>query len=98
MKMIFNTLYVFSPREKMAKTVSFSEGVNVVTSSQADGTDRGKTVLLRSLYHALGADAYFDSKWRFTYFNLALMTMYISFSDRVICLNCLTSKRSVFLA
>ena len=48
MKMIFNTLYVFSPREKMAKTVSFSEGVNVVTSSQADGTDRGKTVLLRS--------------------------------------------------
>ena len=56
MKMIFNTLYVFSPREKMAKTVSFSEGVNVVTSSQADGTDRGKTVLLRSLYHALGAD------------------------------------------
>lgn len=64
MKMIFNTLYVFSPREKMAKTVSFSEGVNVVTSSQADGTDRGKTVLLRSLYHALGADAYFDSKWK----------------------------------
>lgn len=42
----------------------FSEGVNVVTSSQADGTDRGKTVLLRSLYHALGADAYFDSKWK----------------------------------
>lgn len=64
MKMIFNTLYVFSPREKMAKTASFSEGVNVVTSSQADGTDRGKTVLLRSLYHALGADAYFDSKWK----------------------------------
>lgn len=64
MEMIFNTLYVFSPREKMAKTVSFSEGVNVVTSSQADGTDRGKTVLLRSLYHALGADAYFDSKWK----------------------------------
>lgn len=64
MKMIFNTLYVFSPREKMAKTVSFSEGVNVVTSSQADGTDRGKTVLLRSLYHTLGADAYFDSKWK----------------------------------
>lgn len=64
MKMIFNTLYVFSPREKMAKTVSFSEGVNVVTSSQTDGTDRGKTVLLRSLYHALGADAYFDSKWK----------------------------------
>ena len=64
MKMIFNTLYVLTPREKMAKTVSFSEGVNVVTSSQADGTDRGKTVLLRSLYHALGADAYFDSKWK----------------------------------
>ena len=64
MKMIFNTLYVFFFFFKMAKTVSFSEGVNVVTSSQADGTDRGKTVLLRSLYHALGADAYFDSKWK----------------------------------
>ena len=63
MKLVFKELYIFSPIEKAAKKLSFSEGINVVTSNQINGTDRGKSVILRSLYHALGADALFDNKW-----------------------------------
>ena len=63
MKLIFKKLYVFSTVEKKAKVVEFCEGKNIITSSPIDGTDRGKSVLLKSLYHTLGADCYFDDKW-----------------------------------
>ena len=63
MKLLFKELYLFSTIEKTAKKIIFSEGVNVVTSNQLNGTDRGKSVILRSLYHALGADSLFDDKW-----------------------------------
>lgn len=43
--------------------MEFKKGINVITSSDIDGTDRGKSVLLRSLYHSLGADSHFDEKW-----------------------------------
>lgn len=66
MNLVFNELYLFSPQEHVAKMISFSNGVNVVTSSQEDGTDRGKSIILRSLYHALGANACFDTQWRLT--------------------------------
>ena len=54
MKMIFRTLYLYSPHEKLAKRIDFHEGINVITSSQENGTDRGKSVIMRSLYHAGG--------------------------------------------
>lgn len=63
MKMTFKELYLFSPQEKKAKRISFEEGVNVITSNQEDGTDRGKSVVMRSLYHALGAESHFETKW-----------------------------------
>ena len=63
MKLIFEKLYIFSTVEKKAKVVEFCEGKNIVTSSPVDGTDRGKSVLLKSLYHTLGADCDFDGKW-----------------------------------
>ena len=63
MKMIFRTLYLYSPHEKLAKKIDFHEGINVITSSQENGTDRGKSVIMRSLYHALGAEALFEQKW-----------------------------------
>lgn len=55
--MIFDTL------EEKAVSMKFMTGINIITSSEINGTDRGKSVLLRSLYHSLGADAFFDSKW-----------------------------------
>ena len=62
-KLIFKNLYLFSTSEKLAKHITFSDGINVITSSQTNGTDRGKSVIMRSLYHTLGADAQFDDIW-----------------------------------
>lgn len=63
-KMVFKKLFIFSSSEKKAKVVEFSAGKNIVTSSSIDGTDRGKSVIMKSLYHTLGADCYFDDKWQ----------------------------------
>ena len=64
MNVIFKKIYIFDILTKKAFVTSFEKGVNVVTSSSIDGTDRGKSVLLRSLYHVMGADAHFDKKWK----------------------------------
>lgn len=64
MNVIFKKIYIFDILTKKAFVTSFEVGVNVVTSSSIDGTDRGKSVLLRSLYHVMGADAHFDKKWK----------------------------------
>ena len=63
MRMLFKELFIFSPSEKIAKKIYFSDGVNIITSSQEDGTDRGKSVIMRSLYHTMGAEACFETKW-----------------------------------
>ena len=63
MQMRFEELFVFSPGEKLARHVAFTSGINVVTSCQADGTNRGKSVVLRCLYHALGAETYLEDKF-----------------------------------
>lgn len=62
-RIIFEELSIFSPGEQLAKHIEFEDGLNIVTSSQVDGTDRGKSVIVKSLYHALGADCYFDKRW-----------------------------------
>lgn len=64
MNVIFKKIYIFDILTKKAFITSFEKGVNIVTSSSIDGTDRGKSVLLRSLYHVMGADAHFDKKWK----------------------------------
>ena len=63
MKMIFKELFLFSPHDKLARRIEFQEGINIITSSQIDGNDKGKSVIMRSLYHALGAEALFAPKW-----------------------------------
>lgn len=63
MNVKFNKIYIFDIKTEEAYTLAFKKGVNLITSSDIDGTDRGKSVLLRSLYHALGADSHFDTKW-----------------------------------
>ena len=60
MNVIFDKIYIFDVVKKEAYSTDFKKGVNIITSSDIDGTDRGKSVLLRSLYHALGADSHFD--------------------------------------
>ena len=63
MRLKFKEIYLFAPSEKKAKRVEFIDGINVITSSQEDGTDRGKSVLMRSLYHTMGAEGCFDKNW-----------------------------------
>lgn len=61
--MIFKKLYIFSSIEKKAKVINFSAGKNIITSNPIDGTDRGKSIIMKSLYHTLGADCFFDALW-----------------------------------
>lgn len=35
----------------------------MITSDAHDGTDRGKSVIMKALYHTMGADCYFEGKW-----------------------------------
>jgi len=63
-KMIFKALYIFSSSEKKAKAVEFSDGKNMVTSNDEDGNERGKSVIMKSLYHAMGADCDFSDMWK----------------------------------
>ena len=62
-KLIFKDLYLFSPSEKLAKKISFAPGRTIITSDARDGTDRGKSVIMKALYHTMGADCYFEGKW-----------------------------------
>lgn len=62
-KLVFKKIYIYSTSEKQARCLEFDDGINVISSSQVDGTDRGKSVIMRSLYHAMGADCQFDDKW-----------------------------------
>jgi Membrane-bound metallopeptidase len=61
--LVINKLYIFSTSEKKAKTIEFSAGTNVITSSRIDGTKKGKSLILKSLYYVLGAESFFDSDW-----------------------------------
>jgi hypothetical protein len=60
---MIDTLYIFSPEEKKACRISFSKGINIISTRQEDGTDRGKSVIMRSIYYTLGAEAFFDKNF-----------------------------------
>ena len=36
MRLIFRELFIFSPSEKKAKKVEFTDGINIITSSQEE--------------------------------------------------------------
>lgn len=62
-QLIINKLYIFSIKERKARSIPFQKGRNVITSSSIDGTKKGKSVILKSIYYTLGADCYFEDKW-----------------------------------
>lgn len=62
-KLVFRKLYLFSSTESLARVIEFSEGKTMITSSAVDGTNRGKSVIMKSLYHTMGADCFFEDKW-----------------------------------
>lgn len=62
-KLLFNRLYIFSSPNKTARVIEFAVGKTIITSSSIDGTNRGKSVIMKSLYHTMGAECIFDDKW-----------------------------------
>ena len=46
MNVIFDKIYIFDVAKEKAYSTEFKKGVNIITSSDIDGTDRGKSVLL----------------------------------------------------
>ncbi|WP_308149663.1 hypothetical protein [Spiroplasma sp. AdecLV25b] len=64
MNLIVNNISIISAETKMAKTQDFIKGINVVTSSgQVGGNWVGKSSMLRSIFHTLGADGCFSDNW-----------------------------------
>lgn len=61
--LIINTLLIFDCKNKIGKRVDFKSGINIITSSKKNGSDVGKSVILKSIYHTLGADSIFDDMW-----------------------------------
>ena len=60
--MIVNSIAIISPNSKTAKYAEFTSGINVVTSNKnINGNYVGKSSLLRSIYHTLGADGKFST-------------------------------------
>lgn len=57
--LIFKKLYLLSEKEKKAKQVSFNPDTTVVIGAN----DTGKSSLLKSLYHTLGAEVDFHRDW-----------------------------------
>lgn len=62
--LLVNSLYIFDYKNKIAKNVNFENGINIITSDKVCGNDVGKSILLKSIYHTLGADSIFDDKWQ----------------------------------
>lgn len=51
--LVFKKLWIVSKLEKAARIVSFQAGTNILTGEN----DVGKSTLIKSLYHSIGADA-----------------------------------------
>jgi AAA15 family ATPase/GTPase len=60
--LVFKKLWIVSKLEKAARIVSFQSGTNILTGEN----DVGKSTLIKSLYHSIGADApqMDNTRWR----------------------------------
>ena len=65
MNIIFKKILIVDILNKFAKKVEFSNEKNLVTSPK---NGKGKSTIIKSLYHALGANGVFDT-------NIELNTM-----------------------
>lgn len=52
-------ILIYSAKEKKARRVLFHQRQTIILGKN----DTGKSVLIKSIYHAFGADVKFDSKW-----------------------------------
>jgi hypothetical protein len=62
-KLIIDQLVVMDGTSRLGKVIDFLPGINVVTSTQeGNGSRAGKSVMMRSLFYAFGAEARFDRR------------------------------------
>lgn len=62
--LVINKLTLLSPEGKKAKIINFEKGINVITSDKHSGGNYvGKSSVLRSIFHTLGADGKFPHQW-----------------------------------
>lgn len=61
MNLIFNQLIIIDTKLKEAKKIIFSAKMNLITS---DENSKGKSIILKSLYHTLGANCLFDANFK----------------------------------
>lgn len=60
-KLVFKKLLIADIANNVAKCVEFKDGKNLLTSSS---NHLGKSLVCKSLYHVLGADALFSDNWK----------------------------------
>lgn len=58
-QMVFKKLIIFDVEAKESKTLSFENGVNIITSSD---NQVGKSTIMKSLYYCLGGDVFFSDR------------------------------------
>lgn len=61
--LIMKKIYIFDLKDKKAFVQEFNNGINIITSSIVNGNNVGKSVIMKSLYHTLGADCYFTDQF-----------------------------------
>jgi hypothetical protein len=59
-QLLIKQLTILSIPEKSAKTVTFHPQRNLITGEN----DVGKSSIIKSIYHSLGADVHFDNAWK----------------------------------
>lgn len=59
-QLLLKQLTILSIPEKSAKTVTFHPQRNLITGEN----DVGKSSIIKSIYHSLGADVHFDNVWK----------------------------------
>ena len=61
MNVIFKNILIVDIEKKTARKITLHERFNIFTSSE---NHVGKSSLLKSLYYTLGADVFFDDRWK----------------------------------
>ncbi len=60
-RIIVNFVNIIDFVNKKSRKINFTDGINVVTS---DKTSRGKSSILRAIYHSLGANSAYDKEFK----------------------------------